>query len=219
MPYLTILVKKNANGRGDAQLLAVGVRLKADHELWYASRDYGIVWIEVVLMSTLYELLCADQLERIRMDHETEEQCKALAVSLMTGIGKELSAPEGTFGLIQRGSKTMPVGIPGKDEFPKRVGFLAWEFRFALSLTHPNGNMLLGTSWGDFTIRRQLGGQSKQWGVLEWGGAEHEISYPTLDSGLIQQLASELSRDVSSILLENKSAKTCQIGFIAKSEE
>lgn len=152
------------------------------------------------------------------MDHETEEQCKALAVSLITGIGKELSAPERMFGLIQRGSETVTVGIPGEDEFPKSVGFLAWEFRFALSLTHPNGSMLLGTSWGDFTIRRQLGAQPKQWGVLEWGGAEYEISYPTPDSGLIQQLASELSTDVSSILLKNRSAKTCQIGFIAKSE-
>jgi hypothetical protein len=188
-------------------------------ELWYASQDYGIVWIEVVRMSTLYESLCADQLERIRMDNETEEQCKALAVSLVTGIGRELSAPEGMFGLIQRGSETVTMGIPGEDEFPKSVGFLAWEFRFALSLTHPNGNMLLGTYWGDFTIRRQLGAQAKQWGVLEWGGSEYELSYPTPDSALIRQLAIELSRDVSSILLKNRSAKTCQIGFIAKSEE
>jgi len=177
------------------------------------------MWIEVVWMSTLYESLCANQVERIRMDNETEEQCKALAVSLITGIGKELSAPAGMFCLVQRGTETATVGIPGEDEFPKDVGFLAWEFRFALSLTHPSGKMLLGTSWGDFTIRRQLGAQAKQWGMLEWGGSEYELSYPTPDSGLIQQLASELSRDVSNILLKNRSAKTCQIGFIAKSEE
>jgi hypothetical protein len=180
---------------------------------------YGIVWLERGgKMSTLYESLCVNQRERIRLERETKKCCQELALSIISGIGEELAAPDNMFGLVQPAPRPGGV-IPPAIDFPKSVGFLAWGFRFAFSLTHPNHDIVMGTYSGDFTIRRQAEARSRQWGVLEWGDSKYELNYPTQEISVIRQLASELAEDVSNLLLTNRAAKVCQIGFKENNEE
>lgn len=129
-------------------------------------------------MSTLYESICHAHVEGSRLERQTKEECRNLAVNLISGIREELQAPQDALQLASPDERPdIGVSTP-REAVMRRNGNLGWEFGFILYIKLPQSGSPLGDSWGAFTIRRKDGAY--------WGADEIKLSYPEPDHSVFR---------------------------------
>jgi len=167
-------------------------------------------------MATLYESLCISLLESTRLDNQAKTQSLEIARRISDGIRQEFEAPERTLYLVNDMPDPEFLAVPDRDQYPQRAGHLSWAFRYALAIRYPSGDAPMSIAWGDFVIRKNTGGQSRHWGIIEWPN-RYEVDNPP-DQSLIQLLANELFHDVTRMLENCNRSCPMSIGFSCNEE-
>jgi hypothetical protein len=159
-------------------------------------------------VSTLYESIYHAQRKSIQLEAQAEKEARRLAAAMIEGLAREMAAPEGTLRLAPPDEKPDLEEMAPSADVMKRDGRLSWRFGFAFDVRHPEGGILLGQSWGEFTIRQKRGEFEVIWGretvTLRNQAAEHTA---------IRHFASELHDDILRIIESGGKHGRMAIGF------